>query len=93
MNVHLEHLFAGTGSSNEAPFLIDANYRNPQKKECGVTASSERNLAAMIADVSRIRVGDKIIFYLQAHNDKPGMFLVFLKLRAKHFISQIPMVT
>lgn len=74
MKIHLEYLFAGTGSSKDAPFLLDAEYVNPRKKEEGVTSAAERNLAAMIADVSRIRVGDKIIFYLQAHNDKPGMF-------------------
>lgn len=85
IKVHLEHLFAGTGSSNEAPFLIDANYRNPQKKEYGVTSSSERNLAAMIADISRIRVGDKIIFYLQAHNDKPGMFFGIFEVASEAF--------
>lgn len=74
MKVHLEHLFAGTGSSNEAPFLLDAEYHNPQRKTEGVTSSAERNLAAMIADISRIRVGDKIIFYLQASKNNPGMF-------------------
>lgn len=74
MKIHLEYLFAGTGSSKDAPFLLDAEYVNSRKKEEGVTSAAERNLAAMIADVSRIRVGDKIIFYLQAHNDKPGMF-------------------
>ncbi len=73
-NVHLKYMFAGTGSSNDAPFLIDASYRNPQKKEQGVTASAERNLAAMVADVSRIRIGDKILFYLQATASAPGMF-------------------
>lgn len=75
MKIHLEYLFAGTGSSNDAPFLIDAQYANPRKKTEGkITSSAERNLAAMIADVSRIRIGDKIIFYLQSSNNNPGMF-------------------
>ena len=74
MKIHLEYLFAGTGSSKDAPFLLDTQYINPRRKTEGITSSAERNLVAMIADVSRIRVGDKIIFYLQAHNDKPGMF-------------------
>ena len=72
--VHLEYMFAGTGAAKDAPFLLDATYRNPQKKEIGVTASAERNLVAMIADVSRIRVGDKILFYLQSSSTNPGMF-------------------
>ena len=75
MKIHLEYLFAGTGSSNDAPFLIDAQYANPRKKTEGkITSSAERNLVAMIADVSRIRIGDKIIFYLQSSNNNPGMF-------------------
>lgn len=74
MKIHLEYLFAGTGSSKDAPFLLDAKYMNSRKKEEGITSTAERNLAAMIADISRIRIGDKIIFYLQASNNNPGMF-------------------
>lgn len=74
IKIHLEYLFAGTGSSKDAPFLLDTQYINPRRKTEGITSSAERNLVAMIADVSRIRVGDKIIFYLQAHNNNPGMF-------------------
>ena len=57
---HLEYMFAGTGAGDkEVPFLTDCNaYTHP---------TTERNLVGMIADVSRIRHGDKIIFYLQAY--------------------------
>lgn len=64
---HLEYMFAGTGAGDkEVPFLADCNtYTHP---------TTERNLVGMIADVSRIREGDKIIFYLQATDGNPGMF-------------------
>lgn len=64
---HLEYMFAGTGAGDkEVPFLVNSNaYTHP---------TTERNLVGMIADVSRIREGDKIIFYLQAADGKPGMF-------------------
>lgn len=85
LKVHLEHLFAGTGSSNDAPFLLDASYHNPQKKSDGLTSSSERNLAAMIADVSRIRIGDKNFFYLQATENSQGMFFGIFEAVSKAF--------
>lgn len=64
---HLEYMFAGTGAGDkEVPFLVNSNaYTHP---------TTERNLVGMIADVSRIREGDKIIFYLQATDGNPGMF-------------------
>lgn len=64
---HLEYMFAGTGAGDKkVPFLTDCNtYIHP---------ITERNLVGMIADLSRIRDGDKIIFYLQAADGNPGMF-------------------
>lgn len=85
IKVHLEYLFAGTGSSNDAPFLLDTQYINPRRKTEGITSSAERNLAAMIADISRIRIGDKIIFYLQASNNNPGMFFGIFEAASKAF--------
>lgn len=74
LKIHLEYLFAGTGANFDAPFLLDSNYVNPRRKDDGVTSASERNITAMIADISRIRPNDKIIFYLQATNKHQGMF-------------------
>lgn len=65
--LHLEYLFAGTGAKDKSsPFLMDA--------AANCHHSTERNLVGMIADVSRIRPGDKIIFYLQATANNQGMF-------------------
>lgn len=71
--VHLEYMFAGTGANCDAPFLENFEYQNPRKKQDGITSTTERNLAGMIADISRINPGDKIIFYLQA-SGASGMF-------------------
>lgn len=49
LKYHLEYMFAGTGANCDAPFLEDPNYQNPRRKEDGLTATAERNLAAMVA--------------------------------------------
>ena len=65
--LHLEYMFAGTGAKNKlSPFLMDA------VADCH--HSIERNLVGMIADISRVRPGDKIVFYLQATANSQGMF-------------------
>lgn len=77
LKYHLEYMFAGTGANCDAPFLEDPNYQNPRRKENGLTATAERNLAAMVADISRIRTGDKVVFYLQASNHEGKFYGVF----------------
>lgn len=77
LKYHLEYMFAGTGANCDAPFLEDPNYQNPRRKEDGLTATAERNLAAMVADISRIRTGDKVVFYLQASNHEGKFYGVF----------------
>lgn len=66
---HLEYLFAGTCAKSDSPFLRNPEYHNPRKKEDGVTARQELSIAGMIADVSRIRPGDRILFYLTEKAD------------------------
>lgn len=56
--VHLEYLFAGTGAKD---FIIDFN-NSPQSQ---LQTSQERMLVGMIADGSRIRKDDLVLFYLQ----------------------------
>lgn len=55
---HLEYLFAGTGAKD---CLIDFN----NKTDTDLYPTTENMLVSMIADASRIREGDLIIFYLQ----------------------------
>ena len=64
--LHLEYLFAGTGAKkrngeNNEGYSIDFN-NNPIT---ALHSTTENMLVGMIADGSRIRRGDQIIFYLQ----------------------------
>ena len=56
--LHLEYLFAGTGAKD---YVTDFN----NLSETNLTHKREDLLVSMIADGSRIRRGDQIIFYLQ----------------------------
>lgn len=65
---HLEYSFAGTGAKDKlSTFLSNPNVSN-------YNAATERNLVGMIADISRIRANDKIIFYLTSGNNSEGLF-------------------
>lgn len=78
---HLEYMFAGTGAGNtECPFLENSDvYIHP---------STERLLVSMIADISRVRVGDDIIFYLQANSKHEGMFFGVFKTASSAFFDE-----
>ena len=72
--IHLEYLFAGTGAKD---YQVDFN----NSSTTCLHHSQEKILVDMIADGSRIRKGDQIVFYLQ--QDKfEGKFFGFFK--AKH---------
>ena len=78
---HLEYMFAGTGAGErEVPFLTDAIVT--------FNANTERMLVGMIADISRIRKDDKIIFYLQSNNGMSGMFFGVFKAASKAFFEE-----
>ena len=55
--LHLEYLFAGTGAQNNH---IDFN----NSSNTILHHTKENMLIGMIADASRVRKGDQIIFYL-----------------------------
>lgn len=56
--IHLEYLFAGTGALDN---YIDFN----NSSRTTLHHSKENMLIGMVADASRVRKGDQIIFYLQ----------------------------
>lgn len=65
--VHLEYLFAGTGAAeHDVDFNGVPTSRLPH--------ATERNLVGMMADATRVRIGDQVIFYLQASGAREGMF-------------------
>ncbi|HQD92540.1 MAG TPA: DUF91 domain-containing protein [Bacilli bacterium] len=83
---HLEYLFAGTGAQGKtSPFLVNASA--PYVKNV-FSNSSERMLVGMIADISRIRVNDKVIFYLQSYNNNPGRFYGVFKASSIPFFDE-----
>lgn len=61
--LHLEFLFAGTGAKDN---LVDFNNHSDTR----LHQKTEDTLVGMIADASRIRKGDLIIFYLQQNYAK-----------------------
>jgi len=61
--LHLEYLFAGTGAKDNK---IDFN----NSPNTSLHATTENMLIGMIADGSRVRCGDQIIFYLQQEFSK-----------------------
>lgn len=78
---HLEYMFAGTGAGDKkSPFLYNASV--------SFNANSERNLVGMIADISRIQIGDNIIFYLQATSGKQGQFFGVFTAKSKAFFDE-----
>ncbi len=76
---HLENLFAGTGAKE-----YDATFLN---NSTDIQPSIERLLVSMIADVSRIRPDDDIIFYLQQSKKHEGMFFGGFKAVGSAFLS------
>jgi hypothetical protein len=68
LKYHLEYMFAGTGAGDKTSnFLISSN-------DTTTHPTTERNLVGMIADISRIRINDKIIFYVQGTTKFYGVF-------------------
>ena len=75
-NYHLKYMFAGTGAKDRNPsFLV--------RCDAGCHPATEDNLVGMIADISRIRVGDKILFICSQRLNIRGCFMVCFKLPQK----------
>ena len=66
-NVHLQYLFAGTGFSDYEPQLN--NLSNFQY-------DAEKTLTGMIADISKVREGDFVLFYVMGCKKLFGVFQV-----------------
>ena len=67
LSIHLKYKFAGTGAKE-----YKCNYLENNNVE--VKASIERLLSGMITDISRVKKGDAVIFYLQQTSKHEGMF-------------------
>lgn len=67
LSIHLKYKFAGTGAKD-----YKCNYL--ENNNIDVKASVERLISGMIADISRVKKGDAVIFYLQQTSKHEGMF-------------------
>lgn len=81
IKLHLEYMFAGTGAKDKTSLFLD-------NAKVSFHQSTERNLVGMIADISRIRPEDKIIFYLQATANCQGMFFGVFKAKSVGFFDE-----
>lgn len=69
--IHLEYLFAGTGAMKYD--LVDLNNNN----ESILHSTPEKMLVGMIADASRIRQNDNILFYVQQDQSHGKFYGIF----------------
>ncbi|MCB0456160.1 MAG: hypothetical protein KDC91_00320 [Flavobacteriaceae bacterium] len=77
--VHLEYMFAGTGSATDA---VDFNNNPTTALYAGRKFAGENKLCGMIADFGRVRFSDYIIFYLQAQSGIEGKFYGVFKVKS-----------
>ncbi|MBE6297746.1 MAG: EVE domain-containing protein [Bacteroidales bacterium] len=75
---HLEYLFVGTGSKDTD---IDFN----GLKHSQLHHQTENGLTAMMADFSRVRKDDFVIFYVQATKNKEGKFYGIYQINSEPF--------
>ena len=76
--VHLEYMFVGTGAKDKG---VDFNGVSTSK----LHSKSEDGLVAMMADFSRIRIGDYVIFYVQSTSGKEGKFYGIYQINSAPF--------
>lgn len=82
---HLNYLFAGTGAKDKD---VDFNGIGLSALYPGSKHAAEAGLVAMMADCSRIREGDYIIFYLQATLQQEGRFYGIFQAEASPFLDR-----
>lgn len=79
-SIHLRHRFAGTGAKDTTH--IDFNGSG----ESFLHHTKENLLVKMMADVARIRKGDRILFYAQSAGGREGRFYGIFKAAAPAFL-------
>ena len=66
-NIHLQYMFAGTGFSTYQPSLYSTN---------STKYDYENTFTGMIADISKVREGDKVLFYVTGCRKFFGVFKI-----------------
>jgi len=66
-NIHLKYMFAGTGNKQ---------YDLPIQSICNSNIADviEKTLIGMVADISKVRIGDKVLFYVMGCKKFFGVF-------------------
>lgn len=67
LSVHLKYKFAGTGAKDYKCYYLENN-------SIEINPATERLFSGMIADISRVKKGDEVIFYLQQTSKHEGRF-------------------
>lgn len=78
--VHLEYMFVGTGAKGK-----DINFNGIADPENPLPPQTENGLVSMMADFSRVRIGDYVIFYVQAAKKKEGKFYGIYQINSEPF--------
>ena len=91
---HLEYMFAGTGvgsrnvktGQRKNYKYVDFNNTPTSNLYPNQKHAAEAGLVAMMADCSRMRKGDYVLFYLQATRQQEGCFFGLFKVKDVPFI-------
>ena len=81
IKVHLNYMFAGTGAKD-----LSCNFLFDNSSE--IKPGAERTLVGMISDISRVKPGDDILFYLQQNSQHEGLFFGSFKAVSEPFIDR-----
>jgi len=71
---HLKYMFAGTGFKDNDINLNDS-------EEIDLNPTVEKTIVGLLSDIKRVRVGDKIIFYLTQIAKTEGKFFGIFKIK------------
>lgn len=72
--IHLKYMFAGTGFKDN-----DINLDNPEEVDLNPTI--EKTIIGLLSDIKRVRIGDKVIFYLTQTAKREGKFFGIFKIK------------
>ena len=82
---HLKYMFAGTGAKDK-----DVDFNNSQGSDMypNKMHAAEAGLVLMMADCSRVRDGDLVVFYMQAVGNQEGRFYGVFKASGDAFLER-----
>lgn len=82
---HLKYMFAGTGAKDK-----DVDFNNSQSSILypNKRYATEAGLVSMMADCSRVRNGDLVVFYLQAEGRQEGRFYGVFQVSGEAFLER-----